>query len=70
MQVYKAAAVAKLNVSKSICLAVGEVKDLESLGVSVPHEGVRILGIDFDLELSGRTVWEKTEAKVKQQLGL
>ncbi|KYO31706.1 hypothetical protein Y1Q_0022800 [Alligator mississippiensis] len=64
MQVYEMAVGAKLNVSKSSCLAVGEVRDLESLGVSAPREGVRILGIDFDRELSGGTAWEKTEAKV------
>ncbi|KYO27640.1 hypothetical protein Y1Q_0005206 [Alligator mississippiensis] len=63
MQVYEALVGAKLNVSKSTCLAVGEVRDLESLGVSVPHEGVRILRIDFNPELSGRTAWESTEAK-------
>ncbi|KYO41551.1 hypothetical protein Y1Q_0006324 [Alligator mississippiensis] len=64
MHVYEAAAGAKLNVSKSACLSMGKVRDLESLGVSVPREGVRILGIDFDPELSGRTAWEKTEAKM------
>ncbi|KYO42756.1 hypothetical protein Y1Q_0016152 [Alligator mississippiensis] len=69
-QVYEVVAGAKLNMNKSTCLAMGEVRDLESLGVSVPCEGIRILGVDFDPELSIRTVWEKTEAKVKQKLGL
>ncbi|KYO40124.1 hypothetical protein Y1Q_0013311 [Alligator mississippiensis] len=69
MQVYEVVVGAKLNVSNRTCLAVDELGDLESPG-SVSHEWVRILRIDFDPELSGRTVGEKTEAKVKQKLGL
>ncbi|KYO34172.1 hypothetical protein Y1Q_0002472 [Alligator mississippiensis] len=67
-RVYKATAGAKLDVSKSTSLAVGKLGDLESLGVSVPCEGVKILGVEFDLELSRRRTWQKKEAKVKQGL--
>ncbi|KYO22926.1 hypothetical protein Y1Q_0005441 [Alligator mississippiensis] len=67
-QVYKAAAGPKLNMSKSTCLAMGKLEDLESLGVLVSHEGVKIR-VGFDPELSGKTAWEK-EIKVKWRLGL
>ena len=56
--------------SKSTCLVMGELGDLESLGISVPCEGVQILGMKFHPELSGRRSWEKKEAKVKQRLAL
>ncbi|KYO18437.1 hydroxyacid oxidase 2 isoform A [Alligator mississippiensis] len=54
---------AKLNVSKSTCLAMGNLRNLESLGVSVPCEGVKILRIEFDPKLSSRPMFEKTKAK-------
>lgn len=49
---------------------MGELRDLETLGVSVPHEGVKILGVFFYFVLRSKKAWEKTEAKVKQKLGL
>ncbi|XP_059574114.1 uncharacterized protein LOC132245549 [Alligator mississippiensis] len=58
-QVYEAAAGAKLNVSKSTCLATGELGGLESPGGSVPCEGVKVLGLEVDAELSGRRAREK-----------
>ncbi|KYO35015.1 hypothetical protein Y1Q_0000929 [Alligator mississippiensis] len=68
MQVYEVALGAKLNVAKSTCLTMGELGDLGSLGVSVPHE-VKILGMEFNPKLSGRTVWEKMEVKVQLASG-
>ncbi|KYO19275.1 hypothetical protein Y1Q_0016277 [Alligator mississippiensis] len=63
-QVYEAATGAKFKVSNSICLATGELRDLEFLGVSVPCEGAKILGMEFDPEVSSQKAWKKTEAKM------
>lgn len=52
-QVYEAAAGTKLNVNKSTCLALGELRDLSALGVSIPCEGVKMLKVQFDPELNG-----------------
>ncbi|KYO19732.1 C-type lectin lectoxin-Thr1-like [Alligator mississippiensis] len=68
-QIYKAAVGAKLNMSKSPCLAVGKLRDLESLGVLVPCKGVKILVVEFSPKLSGRKAWEKKEPKPINPLG-
>lgn len=56
-QLYEASARAKLNVVKSNCLALDELKDLSTLEVSVPHEGVKILRVGFHPELTGQKAW-------------
>ncbi|KYO28118.1 hypothetical protein Y1Q_0005112 [Alligator mississippiensis] len=56
--------------SRKNCLAMGELGDLESLGVLGLCEGVKLLGVEFDPELSGKMALEKKEAKVKQKLEL
>ncbi|KYO24413.1 hypothetical protein Y1Q_0002046 [Alligator mississippiensis] len=60
LEVCEVVAGAKL---KNTCLDVGKLGDLESLGVSVPNERVKILGMEFDHELSRRKTWEKTQTK-------
>ncbi|KYO42245.1 hypothetical protein Y1Q_0002859 [Alligator mississippiensis] len=61
MQVWEVVVGAKVNSSKSIFLAVAKLGDLESLDISVTHEEVKILGVEFNCKLSSRSVWEKTE---------
>ncbi|KYO26488.1 hypothetical protein Y1Q_0002125 [Alligator mississippiensis] len=64
-QVYKVVSGVMLNVSKSTCLAMGELRDLESLGVSVLCKWVKIPRVEFNPKLSRRMAWEKKEPKVK-----
>lgn len=44
-QTYRAPTGAKLNVAKSTFLALGKLRILSTLGVSVPPEGVKILRV-------------------------
>lgn len=60
----------KVNVGKSIVLAVGSSGDLGTFGLKVKREKMKVLGVNMDIEGKGKKVCKKLEGRVKWVEGL